>query len=161
MNNAARIDNAIRTGPAVQWRDTGNDSISQPNVYSDEGDRLPGRTFSDINVTGESHNGKLVALDVDHSVDVKVCEHVQGPIPKSSHVIETPHKNELRAWGLDDGRDVAQRIASKYRNDPQRAVNRSKQRIETATPVLGAAKSSPPRLSTTDWNRRSSNWTSL
>ena len=123
MNNAARIDNAIRTGPAVQWRDTGNDNISQPNVYSDEGDRLPGRTFSDINVTGESHNGKLVALDVDHSVDVKYASTAGPNTQKFTRDREPAHKNELRAWGLDDGRDVAQRIASKYRNDPQRAVN--------------------------------------
>jgi hypothetical protein len=123
MNNAARIDNAIRTGPYVQWRDTGNDNISQPYVYSDEGDKLPARTFSDIKVTGESHKGKLVALYVDHSIDAKYASTAGGNTQKFIHDREPAHKNELRAWGLDEGRDVANQIASRYRNDPQRAVN--------------------------------------
>jgi len=113
-------------GPNVNWRDTGNNNIRQPYVYGNDGRPLLARTYAEIQATGDANkDGSLKTLNVEFKIDAKYATTAGPNSQRFTQATEPIHERELRAWGMDSGRDLARSIVNKYSGSAQQAVTRA------------------------------------
>jgi RHS repeat-associated protein len=105
----------------VNWSETGERNIPREYVRSDDGkEDLDARTYSELRISASSDAyGKLDTLNVVVNQDVEYASMKNGKALTPDQLASTrrkepDHYNEIHAWGLDEGRDIARSIARQY-----------------------------------------------